>query len=187
MDFDSIYQTYFKDVYFYVYGMSRSESVAEEITQETFVKALKAIKDFDGAKDIRAWLFTIAKNTFYTYCKRQKIYSEQSPDDMADALEPALIDTIADEETAFLIHRFLHQMREPYKEVFTLRVFGELSYERIGMLFGKSAGWARVVFYRAKAQISDYLESGTVKPEPEIRKSGNPESKGERRGEGNER
>lgn len=189
MDFDSIYQTYFKDVYFYIYGMSRSESVAEEITQETFVKALKAIQRFDGTKDIRAWLFTIAKNTFYTYCKRQKIYSGQSPDDMADALEPALIDTIADEETAFLIHQLLHRMREPYKEVFTLRVFGELSYERIGMLFGKSAGWARVVFYRAKGQISDYLEAGTGKSEigkPGIGNQEIPSRKG-KEGAGDER
>lgn len=159
IDFDSIYQSYFRDVYFYIYGISHNESLAEEITQETFVKALKAIHSFDGRKDIRAWLFTIARNTFYTCCKKQKIYTERSVEESFDALEPSLVDRIADEETAFLIHQFLHDMSEPYKEVFTLRVFGELSYERIGMLFGKSAGWARVTFYRAKRQINDYLEN----------------------------
>lgn len=163
MDFDSIYQSYFKDVYFYIYGIARNESIAEEITQETFMKALKAIDGFDGRKDIKAWLFTIAKNTYYTYCKRQKIYDGQPLDENTDVSEPAVIDRIADEETAFLIHQFLHDMSEPYKEVFTLRVFGELSYERIGMLFGKSAGWARVIFYRAKRQINDYLENRPAK------------------------
>ncbi|MCM1063632.1 MAG: RNA polymerase sigma factor [Eubacterium sp.] len=158
MDFDSIYRNYFRDVYFYIYGIARSESLAEEITQETFVKALKAIDGFDGGKDIRAWLFTIARNTFYTCCRRRKIYAEQPLDENTDAPGPSLVDRIVDEETAFCIHRFLHEMREPYKEVFTLRVFGELSYERIGTLFGKSAGWARVIFYRAKKQINDYLE-----------------------------
>lgn len=159
MDFDRIYQTYFRDVYHYIYGIARNEGMAEEITQETFVKALKGIDGFDGRKDIRAWLFTIARNTFYTCCRRQKFYARQSPDENTDMLEPPLINRIVDEETAFRIHRFLHDMDEPYKEVFTLRVFGELSYERIGMLFGKSAGWARVTFYRAKGQINDYLEN----------------------------
>lgn len=75
MDFDLIYQTYFKDVFLYLRGISNSESVAEEITQETFAKALKALDRFDGKKDIKAWLFTIAKNTYFTYCKRQKFMS----------------------------------------------------------------------------------------------------------------
>lgn len=66
---------------------------------------------------------------------------------------------IEDEETAFAIHRILHTMQEPYKEVFTLRVFGELPYEKIGRLFGKSANWARVTFYRAKLQITAQMEA----------------------------
>lgn len=157
IDFDSIYQSYFKDVYLYIYGIARNESIAEEITQESFVKALKAIDRFDGTKDIRAWLFTIAKNTYFTYCKRQSIYAEQPFDENTETLETPIIERIADEETAFLIHRVLHNMDEPYKEVFTLRIFGEMPYERIGMLFGKSANWARVIFYRAKKQIIDHL------------------------------
>lgn len=57
------------------------------------------------------------------------------------------------EEDAFAVHQFLHSMKEPYKEVFSLRTLGELSFDKIGRLFGKSAGWARVTFYRAKKQI----------------------------------
>lgn len=64
MDFDLIYQTYFEDVFLYLRGLSNSETIAEEITQETFMKALKALDRFDGSKDIKAWLFTIAKNTY---------------------------------------------------------------------------------------------------------------------------
>lgn len=57
-----------------------------------------------------------------------------------------------------MIHQFLHSMKEPYKEVFSLRVFGELSFEKIGLLFGKSPGWARVTYHRARKQIIDYME-----------------------------
>ena len=65
---------------------------------------------------------------------------------------------IVDEESALLVHQFLHQMREPYKEVFTLRVFGELPFEQIAALFGKTPNWARVTFYRAKKEIIEYME-----------------------------
>ena len=69
-----------------------------------------------------------------------------------------IAENLVNEEKAFLIHKFLHNMEEPYKEVFNLRVFGELSYEKIGTLFQKSSGWVRVTFYRAKKKIEEYME-----------------------------
>lgn len=158
MDFDNIYQSYFKDVYLYIRGLSGNENVAEEVAQEAFVKAFKSIDSFDGRKDIKAWLFTIAKNTFYSYCKKQNIYTGQELDENIPALGSSIEEQFSDEESAFRIHQFLHNMKEPYKEVFNLRVFGELSFEKIGLLFGKNASWARVTFYRAKCQIIDYME-----------------------------
>lgn len=159
MDFDLIYQTYFEDVFLYLRGLSNSETIAEEITQETFMKALKALDRFDGSKDIKAWLFTIAKNTYFTYCKRQKLFLEIVIVDNIAAPQSDFTLCVEDEESAFCIHQFLHQMKEPYKEVFTLRVFGELPFEKIAALFNKSSGWARVVFYRAKVQIKEYMEA----------------------------
>lgn len=159
MDFDLIYQTYFEDVFLYLRGLSNSETIAEEITQETFMKALKALDRFDGSKDIKAWLFTIAKNTYFTYCKRQKLFLEIVIVDNIAAPQSDFTLRVEDEESAFCIHQFLHQMKEPYKEVFTLRVFGELPFEKIAALFNKSPGWARVVFYREKVQIKEYMEA----------------------------
>lgn len=159
MEFDSIYKTYFKDVYLYTYSLSFDEHIAEEISQETFIKALKNIDSFDGSKDIRAWLFTIAKNTYFTlYKKRNNLISDDSiPANTVDT-STHILEQISDEETAFKIHQFIHNMPEPYKEVFTLRVFGELKFEKIGMLFGKSSNWARVTYYRAKNIITEYME-----------------------------
>ena len=159
MDFEQIYQTYFRDVFLYLRSLSANEDIAEEMTQETFVKALKSIDTFDGSKDIRAWLFTIAKNTYFTFCKRRKIYADKEPpEDIVDTRSD-FIEQFSDEESALHIHRFLHDMEEPYKEVFSLRVFGELPFENIGLLFGKSSGWARVTFYRAKKQILQHMEA----------------------------
>ena len=118
MDFERIYRLYFKDVFLYLRALSASEDTAEEITQETFVKALKSIDTFDGSKDIRAWLFTIARNTYYTYCRRQSRYADEELPENEPDIQPDFTERFADEESAFQIHRFLHGMDEPYKEVF---------------------------------------------------------------------
>ena len=157
MDFEQLYKSYFIDVYYYMRGICRDEKLCEEVAQETFFKALKKIDSFDGKADIRAWLFTIAKNTYLSILRKNKRnigFTEEneipSAEDFADNLD--------DRDTALRIHRILHTLKEPYKEVFSLRVFGELNYEDIGKLFSKSAGWARVTYYRAKTMILKELE-----------------------------
>jgi len=155
LDFEEIYKQYFLEVYRYIKSLSSDEKIAEEITQEAFFKALKSIHRFDGSRDIRAWLFTIAKNTYFTYYKkeqRQTILHEES------IMDVQLVNHLMNEEDSFAIHQLIHSMDEPYKEVFTLRVFGELPFEKVGRIFGKSAGWARVTFYRAKKQIIEHME-----------------------------
>ena len=148
----------FQDVYRFTLGLTQDGPLAEEITQETFFKALQAFKKFDGSKDIRAWLFTIARNRFYDHCRAQKrtISQEELPQELPEGVR--IEEQVEDGERAFAIHQFLHSMAEPYKEVFTLRVFGELPFEKIGRLFGKSANWARVTFYRARVQITTHME-----------------------------
>lgn len=154
MDFEEIYRAYFKDVYRYVCGLSADAVIAEEVTQESFAKALKAVDRFDGRTDVRAWLFSIAKNTYYSHCRKKK---ESVMEDTV-VTDVSLSERLVDKETAFFIHQYLHNMDEPYKEVFYLRVFGELPFKKIGLLFGKSDDWARVTYYRAKKQIMAYME-----------------------------
>ena len=56
------------------------------------------------------------------------------------------------------IHAHLHELSEPYKEVFTLRVFGELEYSQIAQLFGKTESWARVTYHRAKMKLIEAMK-----------------------------
>ena len=69
-----------------------------------------------------------------------------------------VVQNLMNEEQAFKVHQLIHSMEEPYKEVFSLRVFGELSFEKIGQLFGKSDSWARVTFFRARKKIIKHME-----------------------------
>ena len=153
MEFQEVYDLYFQDVYKYVFSLSRDPHVAEEITQETFFKALKSIDSFKGQCRLYVWLCQIAKNTYFSYgAKRKRESPEWEPPDGVDMVERLL-----EQETAFEIHKVLHKLPEPYKEVFSLRVFGQLSYKQIGILFGKTESWARVTYHRAKMKIKEEL------------------------------
>ena len=156
-DFQEVYNLYFRDVYRYALSLCRNEAVAEEITQETFYKALQKLDSFDGKCKVSVWLCQIAKNTYISMCRKDK---HLDPD--ADtALLPDnrnIEDNFCNQETAFAIHKVLHTMAEPYKEVFSLRTFGELSFKQIAELFGKTEAWARVTYHRARLKIKEELK-----------------------------
>ena len=153
---DEVYTLYFKDVYRYVFSLCRNETVAEDITQETFFKALKSIDGFKGNCKMRVWLCQIAKNTYYTLYARDK-KAASVPDEQSRGVEESFEQRLVDKEGAFEIHKALHGLEEPYKEVFSLRLFGELSYAQIAELFGKTESWARVTYHRAKAKLKEDL------------------------------
>lgn len=159
LNFQEVYERYFKDVFLYVKGLSGDASIAEEVTAETFFKALRSLNQYRGDCDVRVWLCQIAKNTYFTCCKKRKRLAPIP--ETAAAEDFRLDERLADREDAFAIHQFLHAMEEPYKEVFSLRVFGELPYAQIAAIFGKSESWARVTYHRAKCRIVDFMEGRT--------------------------
>ncbi|RDW15885.1 RNA polymerase sigma factor [Oceanobacillus chungangensis] len=155
-EFEDIYKRYFRDVYSFVLMLSRNEKIAEEITQETFFKALKSIDKFKGNCKLNVWLCQIAKNTYFTYLDKQKRYDTN--DIPEQTIENSVENMLMKKEENFRLHQVVHRLEEPYKEVFTLRVFGELSFKQISELFEKTESWARVTFHRAKGKIQDLLK-----------------------------
>ena len=77
-----------------------------------------------------------------------------------EAEEKLFMQILEDRDTAFQIHKILHELKEPYKEIFSLRIFGELSFKEIASLFQKSEHWACVTYHRAKIMIQQKLENG---------------------------
>ena len=144
-------------VYRYVLSLCHDENLASDITQETFLKAMSAKNGFEGQSSLYTWLCAIAKRIFLNKCKKQgreisdesyfeKLYSNESTEE-----------SVSEKEAVFNIHRILHEIKEPYKEVFTLRVFGELSFSDIARLFSKSEEWARVTYHRARKMINEKM------------------------------
>lgn len=156
-EFADIYETYFADVELYLRAICRDEALAEELTEQVFFRALKALPTFRGDCDIRTWLCAMARNAFVSHLRKEKpsqsIEELQIPDSRKTVEE-----WIMDQEQAMAIHRILHDLPEPYKEVFSLRIFGQLSFGDIGSLFGRTANWACVTYHRARQKIQSEME-----------------------------
>ena len=145
-------------VYRYVLSLCRDENLASDITQETFLKAMSTTKGFEGQSSLYTWLCAIAKRIFLNKCKKQgrevfeesyfeKLYSNESTEE-----------NVSEREAVFNIHKILHEIKEPYKEVFSLRTFGQLSFRQIAQLYGRTESWARVTYHRAKLKIKEGLD-----------------------------
>ena len=170
MDIEKLYREYFTPVYRYTLSLVHDPDMAEEITQETFFRALKKINDYRGEASLKVWLCQIARNLSFDSLRRQSKTTAltKHDDDESDNYElPAGSESDPEEQllrkqTAMKIHRILHDLKEPYKEVFQLRTFGDLSFAEISELFGKSESWARVTYYRSRMMIKEELDEDSL-------------------------
>ena len=160
IELEQIYKTYFKAVFLYAMKLTGNEYIAEEITSETFLKAINSIDKFRGDCNMRVWLCQIVKNTYLSYLKKNKrILSIDDLDFQNISNSGLFIETkIGEQEEIKQTRILLHQMADPYKEVFMWRVFGELSFKEIGNIYGKTDNWACVTYHRAKKMIQSRLE-----------------------------
>lgn len=154
-NFEEVYAVYFDDVYRYLLSLSGSESTAEELTSETFFRAMDALDRFRGECSVRVWLCQIAKNLYYSQLRREKCLA---PLEDCRIAEESHEEELEDHSEAARIQELLHALREPYKEVFMWRMYGEKSFRDIGALFGKTENWACVTYHRAKRMIREGLE-----------------------------
>ena len=152
---EKLYEAYYMRVFSYVMTLAGDRAQAEEITQETFFRAFSRQKDFRGESDEVTWLCAIAKNYFLDE-KRRQARNETIPEEMPETGE-SLEQTAEDRDSSFRIHVALHELEEPYREVFELRVFGELSFREIGMIFKKTENWARVTYHRARLKLQERM------------------------------
>lgn len=157
LDYDKVFRENQGFIYRYLMKLCGNESLAEELTQETFFRAYMNLTGLRNEEKVSVWLCQIAKNTYFAWFNEQKrlqpledaVIPEQTPD-IAEIFTRQQL-----QEQAYVC---LHAMDEPYKEVFMLCVFGGLSLKQISALFGKSESWARVTFYRAKQKMMEGMK-----------------------------
>ena len=152
---DAFFKAEYEAVYRYVLSLCRNETEAGDITQDTFLKAMQAKEGFLGNSSVYTWLCAIAKNIWLEKIRKQNRLVPMDVDMHEDS--GSLEEKIVNEDIAMQVHKFLHTMEEPYKEVFSLRVFSQLSFAKIADLFGKTESWARVTYHRARKRIIEKM------------------------------
>jgi len=155
---EKLYRTCYMQIFSFAMTLAKDKDMAEEITQETFYKAITADRAFRGESECTTYLCAIAKNLFIDEMRRRKRTAGPIEEDTADS-GADFREALEDKNSSLEIHRILHSLEEPYKEVFSLRVFGELSFKQIGTILQKTENWARVHYHRARHKKQERMDT----------------------------
>ena len=161
LNFEKVFQENQDFIFRYLLKLCKNESLAEELTQETFFRAYMNLTGLRKEEKVAVWLCQIAKNTYFAWYNEQKRLQPLEDTEIGEA-QPDLADIFTERELSAKAYLCLHNMDEPYKEVFMLSVFGGLSLKNISSLFGKSESWARVTFYRAKQKMLEGMKKNEM-------------------------
>lgn len=157
MDIEKIYRIYFDDLYKFLLSLTKNKEIAQDITSECFLKAMANLDAIKKEKSIKSYLFTIGKNTYIDYYKKNKMLINTDDINKFDLSSPSFEeDLISGEEEKFLKDS-IEKLEEPYKSIIKLRI-ENLSFKNIGKIYGKTDNWACVCFYRAKEKLRKILE-----------------------------
>lgn len=154
---EEIYKEYSTTVYKYLFCLTQNRDISEELTQETFAIAVEDIKKFRGECKLSVWLCQIAKHLWYKELKKSKKNVNVSFEEVNDNIlyDESLEEIICEKEEKLKLFKDMQKLDEKSREVMYLRMVGNLSYEEIGEILGKTANWSRVTYYRAKQKIRE--------------------------------
>lgn len=156
MNFEALYTACFHKLYRFALSLSRSETEAEEIVQETFLRAMQSVDKLPDETNLDAWLFRVARNVHISRLRKRKKEVGDAALDVVPSGED-IENRLLNQDQAHHILRLLHTLDEPYKEVFTLRALGDVPYAQIASLFAKSESWARVTYHRARLLLTERM------------------------------
>ena len=156
MNLEALYTACFHKLYRFALSLTRTPSEAEEIVQETFLRALQQANKLPANANLDAWLFRVAKNVHISRLRKNR------PNVGSEILESVsagvdIEEQLQQQDEAQHILAALHKLEEPYKEVFTLRALGDVPYKQIALLFGKTESWARVTYHRARLLLTERM------------------------------
>ncbi len=152
---EEIYKQYAKQIYHFLLHLSHNPDLAEELTQETFYKAIQHIHQFRGECEIDVWLCQIAKNSYYMYLKHQRKHKTLSMDELEkfEETELSMEEELFYEEDKIWLYNKTQELEPSLRKIVILRIVSELSFKQIAYIVNKSETYVRVNFYRFKKKL----------------------------------
>lgn len=164
---EALYHRYYKELYIFVYSLCGSETVTDDILQDTFLKALLALKD--SHTNMRAWLYMVARNLYYNYYNKQKSLLSLEAEDLdgesskippvsqKNFIQNDLLEEVLHKEEKKKLWEAVNQLKGQKKEVILLQYFGDFSQKEIAAMLKITPGNVKVLSYRAKKELKKYL------------------------------
>lgn len=154
MNIEDFYKENYSTVFGFLFSLCGDPHLAEDLTSETFLRAIQKINAYDGRVKPATWLCTIGKHLYFNEVRRRRHANlEDFPIPSGDTPEDQLLEV----ERLRLILRFAAELEEPKNQVFRMRIQG-MRFREIGNALGKTENWARITFFRAKEKIQKRLE-----------------------------
>lgn len=156
--FGKLYDHYIRPIYNFIYFKTFHKETAEDLTSQTFLKALDKIKSFDVEKPFGAWLYQIARNNVIDHYRKRKHQSDI--DDFWDLSDGT--DVESDVETKQLSEKVRKEMEglsRPEREIIIMRVWQDLSYKEIAEILGKTEGGCKMSFSRAISKLKKLTQT----------------------------
>jgi len=173
--YQRLLEEYQRPVFSIIVRMVRDAGLAEDLTQETFLKAFRSLDSFDQSRKFSSWLFSIAHNTTIDHVRRKQLptVSLDSAGDSEDGAGLAFLavapdaspeEALTHHDLAAALERALAGLRPEYAEVLVLRFQQEMSYEEISGVTGLVLGTVKTHIYRARKELAAALESAGWDP-----------------------
>lgn len=149
-----LYEKYKNAIFLYLYRSTLNQHIAEDLTQDTFLKAFQSLSSFRGESSLKTWLFKIARNTYINYSrKKQNIKEFQS--EMIDQHLIQQQDEFKRSDDQHVIELTLLQLPENYRTYIILRDVNDLTYEEVAVITNESIGQVKVGLYRARKRFRE--------------------------------
>lgn len=149
---EKIYDDHAKTVYYFLLSLCHNPHTAQDLTQETFLRAYQSMNRFDGSCKLSVWLCQIAKHLWYQYLEKHKHEALKTQEDTAELALDTETQVFAKYDLIQVLKE-LHNLPEQMREVLYIKMSSELTFREIGEILGKSENWARVTYFRGKEKI----------------------------------
>ena len=165
---EELYHRYYRELYIFVFSLCKSETVTDDILQDTFLKALLSLKD--SHTNMRAWLYMVARNLYYNYYNKQKKLLSMETEDLEQStsavfcvksnsfVQNDILEDVLQKEERKNLWEAVNRLKGQKKEVIMLQYFGDFSIKEIAAMLKLTPGNVKVLSYRAKKELKEYLK-----------------------------